>query len=110
MSTSAGAVPFQTKVQTEDGITYAKTTFQDDAALERVRQLKHENVLDKARLGLHDNADLRMVISCPSEALWSYFIRDYPDIYKLLQSKDQFLKGAKQVQFMHPEWIIQSRL
>jgi len=106
------AVRHNTKVITEDGVTYAKTVFNDDAALDKVRKLKHENVLDKARLGLHDNADMRMVISCPSVVLWNYFKRDHKKTYELLNSKDETerMKGAKQVQFLHPEWIIQQRL
>lgn len=112
MSASINPVSFKTEVKTEDGKTYAKTTIHDDAALERVKRLKHEAVLDKARLGIHDNADLRMVISCPSIVLWNYFKRDHPKTYSLLNSKDESerMKGAKQVQFIHPEWIIQERL
>lgn len=101
-----------TQLKTENGVTYAKTVFQDDAALSRIKALRDEKVLDKAQLALHDNADLRLVVSCPSLVMWNFFKRDHAATYKLLHSDNEHerMKGAKQVEFLHPEWCIYSRL
>jgi len=105
-------IPYHTQVKTEDGITYAKTVFQDDKALEKVARLRHENVLDKGKLGVHDDADLRMVFSCPSLVMWNFFKRDHPQTYKLMNStsEDDRMKGSKQLQILHPEWCVYTRV
>lgn len=105
-------VTHSTQVKTEDGITYAKTVFNDSMALDRVKRLRDGSVLDRAKFGMHDDADLRLVISCPSVVLWGYFKRDHAKTYELLNSKDETerMKGAREMQFIHPEWCIMSRL
>ena len=105
-------VTHSTQVKTEDGITYSNTVFNDDIALDRVKRLRDENVLDRAKFGMHDGADLRLVISCPSVVLWNYFKRDHAKTYELLNSKDETerMMGAREMRFLHPEWCIMSRL
>lgn len=105
------AVPFQTRVLTEDGITYAHTKFHDDAALEKVKRLRDEHVLAKATLGVHDDADMRMIISCPSIVQWNYFKRDYPEVYERISStvEDTRMKGCRELEILHPEWVVYFR-
>lgn len=100
------------KVCIEDGILYGHTEFYDKGTLTQNERIRRSGMLDKGSLGLHDNADLRMTISCPSVTQWNYFKKDYPDVYKLLMSRDsqQRMSGAKQLQILEPSWVVQSRL
>lgn len=92
---------------------YIHTKFHDDPALERNKQLRTADMLAKAKLHLHDDEDIRMVISCPDTTQWWLFQRDYPDIYKALsQNRDEAarMQACRQLQILHPEWVVQERL
>ena len=88
------------------------TTFEDDASLAQNRRIQDSGLLDKHRLGLHDDADTRAVFSCPSVNQWNLFKRDHPDTYKLLISRNETerMNGARQLSILKPSWVIQSRL
>ena len=97
---------------TEGGVLYAKTTFHDDAALDINTNIRNSKMLEKAKLGLHDGEDVRLVISCPDTLQWMYWKRDNPDIYAMLHSKDEAerMRAAKLIQIMQPSWVVQHRL
>ena len=96
----------------EDGTMFFKTTYYDDAALQRNDDLRKANVLDRGKLGLHGNEDIRMTVSCPSLEQWNLFKKRHGETYDLLMSKNEpmRMKGARQLQVLHPEWVVQSRL
>ena len=105
------AVPILSRLKTEDGTTYTHTKFYDDAALEKVKQLRKDEIMAKAKLGVHDDADMRMIISCPSVIQWNFFKRDYPEIEKRIHSKDEAerMKGCREIEILHPEWVVMHR-
>lgn len=97
----------------EDGKYHAKTTFFDDDALEHNKKIRNSGMLEKSALGLHDNADVRMAISCPSTTQWMYFKSKHYETYKLLTSQtseEDRMKGARQLQLLHPDWVVFERL
>lgn len=100
------------RIVRQDSLLVAKTIHYDDANLERNKQLRNSGFIDKAKLNLHDDADLRMVISCPDTLQWTRFKKKYPDIYKGLLSRDEEarMKACRQLQILHPAWVIQERL
>ncbi len=100
------------KVGVEDGVLYGLTEFYDKQSLDINQKIKNSGMLEKGALGLHDNADIRMTISCPSTLQWRYFKKDHAETYKLLMSRDEIerLRGAKQLQILEPDWVVQSRL
>ena len=101
------------RVAIEDGVLYGHTVFNDDAALERNKQIRdHGMVGNKAALGIHDEADLRMTISCPDVTQWNLFKRKHPEIARGLHSKDESIrmKACAALKQHHPEWVIQERL
>lgn len=100
------------RILRQDQHLVVQTIHHDDANLERNKQLRNAGYIDKAKLGLHDNEDIRMMISCPDTLQWSMFKRKYPDIYKGLLSRDEQarMKACRQLQILHPEWVIQERL
>jgi len=96
----------------EDGEYYCETTFHDKKALEQNNKIRNSGMLDKGALGLHDNADIRMAISCPDTLQWSIFCKKNLETIKLIRSTNEVerLKGARQLQILHPEWVVFSRL
>ena len=97
----------------EGGKFYARTIFYDDAALDKNNKIRNSGMLDKAKLGLHENEDMRMVISCPSTLQWSMFKTKHAETYKLLTSKNSEsdrIKGAKQLEILYPAWVCYNRL
>ena len=89
-----------------------RTEFHDDPALERNKQIREAGLIDKAKLALHDDEDIRFVISIPDGLQYRYFKMNYPDIYKMILSKDEKtrMSGCKRLQILHPEWVVQERL
>jgi hypothetical protein len=98
--------------QVQDDKLFIQATYFDDVALERNKQIRNAGFLDKGKLGLHENEDIRLAVSCPSVEQWNRFRRLHPETYELLMSKNEALrmKGARQLQLVHPEWVVQSRL
>ena len=70
----------------DDNKLYVHTEYFDDAALERNRQLRNAGILDKGKLGLHENEDIRMAFSCPSLEQWNRFKKHHPETHALLTS------------------------
>lgn len=101
-----------TNVKTEDGKLYAHTIFFDDLALENNKNIRESGSLDKAEIGLHDKADLRIAFSIPSVFQHNLWANENPEDYKLLHSKidSERMKGARRLALMHPEWVISQRL
>lgn len=100
------------RILRQDKHLVVQTTFHDDANLERNKKLRNSGMIDKGKLGLHDNEDIRMVISCPDPIQWSLFKKKFPDIYKAIMSADEAerMKGCWRLKLLHPEWVIQERL
>jgi len=96
----------------QDGTLYAHTVFHDDKSLARNADIKTSGMLDKSRLGLHDNSDIRMAISCPSTLQWATFRRKHAETYKLITSNDESerIKGCRQLQILEPAWVVFDRL
>ena len=96
----------------EDGRYYCETVFHDDSSLDQNQRIRNSGMLEKGRLGLHDNEDIRMTISCPSTLQWSLFKSQHPETYVLLKSSDESerVRGARQLQILKPAWVVQSRL
>lgn len=106
-----------TRARSEGGLFYVETQFKDSDSLQRNRDIAASGMLEKAKLGLHDDEDMRMVISCPCTMQWSIFKRKHNDVYKMLttrghRTEDDALrmKGAKQLQILHPDWVVMERL
>lgn len=96
-----------------DGDTiHAKTVHHDDSALDINENIRLDGMLDKKKFGLHDDEDVRMVISCPDGLQWSIFKKKFYETYKKLMSPDEVLRmsGARELQILHPSWVVQSRL
>jgi hypothetical protein len=89
-----------------------RTDFDDDAALERNKQIREAGLINKAKLHLHDDEDIRFVISIPDGLQYRYFKMNYPDIYEMIKSKEEKVRmsGCKRLQILHPEWVVQERL
>lgn len=105
------------RTKTEEGKLFVHTTFYDDKDLEQNNRIRLSGMLDKAKLGLHENEDMRAVISCPSNLQWSLFRKKHNDTYKLLTTRGTLLqdeadrvKGVKQLEILHPDWVIYTRL
>jgi len=96
-----------------DGSTvHAKTIFNDEKSLSVNNNIRLDGMLDKKKFGLHDDEDVRMVISCPDGLQWSIFKKKHFDTYKKLMSFDEVLRmeGARELQILHPAWVVQSRI
>lgn len=100
------------QAKSEDGKFYVKTTFHDDAALRQNERIRSSGMLEKGRLGLHDNEDIRATISCPSVTQWNIFKKKFREVYKMLNSRDESerMSAVKRIQIIHPDWIVQERL
>ena len=101
----------------EGGRFHVHTRFFDDAALAQNRRIADSGMLDKGKLGLHDDEDIRFVISCPSTRQWALFKKDNPEIYKLITTRGtdaiadaDRMKGARKLSILHPAWVVYSRL
>ncbi len=101
-----------TKTVIEGDKLYAHTIFSDDRSLQRNADIKTSGMLENARLGLHDDEDMRMVISCPSTTQWSLFRKKHLETYKLIISTDESerIKGCRQLQILEPAWVVFARL
>lgn len=96
----------------EDGKYYVHHRFHDDASLARNQQLRNSRHIEKARLGLHDNEDIRGWLSVPTLKQWNLFCKAHPDIYSKLKSRleHERMTAMSFIKRMHPEWVVQSRL
>jgi len=97
---------------TEDNVLYNKTTFFDDESLKQNQRIRESNILDKAKLALHDGEDVRMAFSIPSSLQYTLFQKDHPEVYKLLMSADETerMSGARQMAILKPSWVCYSRI
>ncbi len=102
----------KTIAKSEDGVFYVHTTFNDDAALEQNERIRRSGMLDNGKLGLHDDEDIRFVISVPSNLQWEMFKRKHLETYKLIVSRIEAerMKGCKQLQILEPAWVVMERL
>lgn len=100
------------RILRQDSQLVVETKHYDDASLERNKQLRNEGFIDKAKFALHDNEDIRMMISIPDGIQWTMFKKKFPEIYKKIMSKDEAtrMSGCRSLQILHPEWVIQERL
>jgi len=105
------------KAKSEDGKFYVETLFHDDEALRQNDRIRSSGMLDKGKLGLHENEDYRAVISIPDVLQWNIFKKKHNDTYKLLTIKGTTLadealraKGITQLDILHPGWVIYKRL
>jgi len=96
----------------EDGTMYFNTTYYDDASLQRNADIRKAGFLDKGKLGLHENEDIRLAISCPSVEQWNLCKKKHPETFDLLMSRNEpmRMKGARQLQLLHPDWVVMDRL
>jgi len=95
----------------EDGKIYAKTTFHDDYSLAINNKIRMSGMLDKHKLGLHENEDTRAIISCPSTMQWGLFKKKHRETYDLITANTEVerMKGVRQIQLLHPDWVLMVR-
>ena len=103
---------YRVRAKSEDDKFYVETIHNDDAALDKNKKIVASGMLDKSQLGLHDGADIRFVISCPDVLQWNIFKKKYPDVWQSIRSIDESIrmKGCRQLQILHPPWVVQVRL
>jgi hypothetical protein len=96
----------------DGNILQAKTVFKDDKALGINEDIRLSGMLDNKKFGLHDDEDVRLVISCPDGLQWLIFKKKHYETYKKLMSFDEPLRmeGARELQILHPAWVVMSRL
>lgn len=87
------------------------TKFYDDATLKRNQTLRNADLLNKAKMQLHDNEDIRFMISCPSQFQWQIFKKRYPDLHKGLHSQVEHerMSAARKIAILEPTWVVQTR-
>ena len=87
------------------------TRFFNDDALKQNARIRESDLMDKHQLGLHDNADTRAAFSFPSIEEYNLFKIKDPETYQLLMSKNEYerIRGAKQLQILHPEYCVYNR-
>ena len=97
--------------KSEDGRFYVTQKFYDEGSLRRNHELRKAGVLNRGKLGLHDNEDIRYAISVPSADQWQLWKAANPDIYKLIKSplEHDRMRGCKQLHILKPDWVIMSR-
>jgi len=100
-----------TKLVTEDNILHVHTNFHNQQSLEINKKIRNSQMLDKMKLGLHDNEDARAVLSIPSNLEWTIFKDAHPDIYNDLKSPQEAdrMKALRRIQFLEPEWVLMER-
>lgn len=84
------------------------TEIQDDAALERNKRIRLEDLVKQGKpMPLHDGAPIEFAYSIPNEH-WAFFKRDHPDIVEGIRSKDHETrrKACRELSILHPEWVI----
>jgi len=91
---------------------HVKTVFNDDKSLDTNENIRRSGMLDKAKLGLHENEDVRMVISIPSTLQYALWKKKFPDMYEMIKSLDESvrMKGIFQLKLIHPDWVVFERL
>jgi len=101
-----------TKVVREGDELFAQTLVNESESLEKNKVIRNSGMLEKGELGLHDQADIRMAISCPSTIQWAVFKKKHADTYDLIMSKleHERMRGAKLLQILHPDWVVMSRM
>jgi hypothetical protein len=99
------------RVKTEDGKLYVQTVFNDDANLALAKKLRDSELLNRARLKVHDNADIRAQIMCPTGEQWILFQRQFPEVYKNLHStnEEDRMRAVTSISILHPEWVVYAR-
>ena len=101
-----------TNTKAEDGKLYIQTTYYDDEALARNDRIRNSGILDKAKLELHQNEDIRGVISCPSVDQWNQFNSQHPEVKELLDSpyEHERLKALDVISLHKPAWVLMQRM
>ena len=96
----------------EDGVLYVNKIFNNKKALEQNKAMRNMNIMRNGHLGLHDNADIRMGLSVPSNLEWELFKSKNPDIYQDLKSKHETdrMNACMRIAMLEPEWVVQTRL
>lgn len=100
------------RAKSEDGKFYVETIFMDDKALDQNSRIRNSGMLDKGKLGLHDNEDIRAVISCPTVEQWNLFKKNNPITYSLIKSPEEHMrmKGIAALSKLEPAWVVYTRL
>ena len=100
-----------TATEVEDGKLFIKTKFFDDDAIARNKRIRDSGILEKAKLELHHNEDIRGAISCPSVGQWNQFNKDHPEMQSLLNSSHEHERMAalRLVSLHKPNWVLMTR-
>jgi len=101
----------KTRLITQDDTLFVHTVFDDDEALKRNKQIKEAELLNKPKLGIHDNHDLRFILSIPDVFQWNLWKKHNQGEYRMLVGRDETLRirAAKKLALSHPEWVIFER-
>ena len=102
----------KSRVITQGDTLYVHSIYDDKQSLDQNSRIRNSGMMDNGQLSLHNDADIRMSISCPSVEQWTVFKRKHSGSYQLLMSskEEERMRGAKQLQILHPEWVVYSRL
>jgi len=100
----------QTSVKLDGKRLFVHTLVHDDPILEANRRIANERVLERAKMPLHENEDLRAHIQVDPD-LWAIFKRKNPDVYRLICSRDEGerMRGVRQLHILHPAWVTYAR-
>ncbi len=96
----------------EDDKFYLETKFNDKKQLDTNENIRVSNLINKAKMGIHEGEDLRAWIRCPDTLQWSMFKAQFPETYSLLKAKTESdrMRGVQQMKILFPEWIVYDRL
>tara|TARA_R110000796_G_scaffold101866_6_gene210638 strand:+ start:3269 stop:3613 length:345 start_codon:yes stop_codon:yes gene_type:complete len=100
-----------TRLVTEGSTLYVDTQFHNKASLEINKKIRNSQMLDKLKLGLHDNEDVRATLSIPSNMEWELFKKKHPDIYNDLKAPQETdrMSALRRIQLLEPEWVLMER-
>jgi hypothetical protein len=100
-----------TTVVSQDNKLYVDTQFNNKASLDINKKIRNSRMLDKLKLGLHDNEDVRGTLSIPSNLEWQLFKRKHPDIYNDLKAPQEAdrMSALRRIQMLEPEWVLMER-
>ncbi len=96
----------------QDDKFYIETHFNDKKQLDENQNIRISNLIDKAKLDIHEGEDLRGWIRCPDVLQWSMFKKQYPNVYGMLtaNTEEMRIKGMHEMKRLFPEWIVYDRL
>jgi hypothetical protein len=100
-----------TRAVEEGGTLFIDTQYHNQHSLNVNKKIRDSHMLDKMKLGLHDNEDVRATLSIPSNLEWTAFKNKHPDIYNDLKAPQEAdrMNALRRIQILEPEWVLMER-